>query len=61
VAFCWAKIEVDPESENHLIVEGCYWACPYERRRYDVTNPFAFPYLEEDLGYVDEEEASAER
>ena len=60
VAFCWAKIEVDPESENHLIVEGCYWACPYERRRYDVTNPFAFPYPEEDLGYVDEGEEGDE-
>jgi hypothetical protein len=24
--------------------------------RYDVTNPFSFPYPYEDLGYVDEAE-----
>lgn len=36
--FCWA--EITPfEDANTLFVEGCHWACPYEYRFYDFTDP----------------------
>ncbi len=37
-AFCWADYEFDAAS-NLLVVEGCHWACPYEFRFYDFSNP----------------------
>lgn len=36
--FCWATINPSPDGK-HLAVEGCYWACPYETRIYDFTDP----------------------
>jgi hypothetical protein len=61
-AFCWASIEPDSESENHLLVEGYIWGGPSYRMRYDVTNPFSFPYPEEYLGsaYDDDSDNEAE-
>ena len=45
-AFCWAGHEYHPASQL-LIVDGCYWACPYERRLYDFSNPMeGWPLLE---------------
>jgi hypothetical protein len=37
-AFCWVGSELSPD-ENILLIEGCHWACPYEFRFFDFTNP----------------------
>lgn len=37
-AFCWAGHKLSPDG-NTLMVEGCHWACPYEYRFYDFTDP----------------------
>ena len=36
--FCWAACEAAPDG-NTLVVNGCVWACPYELRFFDVTDP----------------------
>jgi len=36
--FCWADYRFDANSQL-LIVSGCIWACPYEYRLYDFSNP----------------------
>lgn len=36
--FCWAGHEFHPQTQL-LVVNGCYWACPYEDRTYDFSNP----------------------
>lgn len=37
-AFCWADCMLSPDG-NTLMVDGCHWACPYEFRFYDFTDP----------------------
>jgi hypothetical protein len=37
-AFCWINTHLSPD-ENTLVVEGCHWACPYEYRFFDFTDP----------------------
>ena len=37
-AFCWAQHSLSPDG-NTLMVDGCHWACPYEFRFYDFTDP----------------------
>lgn len=49
--FCWADIHPSPDGLT-LAVEGCYWACPYEVRLVDFTDPMNPPWLE--LGVADE-------
>lgn len=39
--FCFADVKVDGDE---LVVIGCYWAAPYERRVYDFSNPENLPY-----------------
>ena len=36
--FCWASYEFNVEQQM-LIVDGCIWACPYEYRFYDFSDP----------------------
>lgn len=36
--FCWVEYKCD-DSKTVLIVLGCYWACPYEYRFYDFSDP----------------------
>jgi len=36
--FCWALASLSPDS-NTLVVDGCHWACPYEFRFFDFTDP----------------------
>lgn len=36
--FCWTEAFLSPD-ENTLVVDGCYWACPYEYRFFDFTDP----------------------
>jgi hypothetical protein len=38
--FCWSEYRYDPRSEI-LVVCGCHWACPYEFRLYDFSDPMA--------------------
>lgn len=55
-AFCWAAYEFDIASQL-LVVDGCHWACPYEFRFYDFSNPMAgWPQLEAD-DYIDADNA----
>ena len=37
-AFCWAKCFLSPDG-NTLAVDGCIWACPYEFRFFDFSDP----------------------
>jgi len=41
--FCWAKHHVAPIGEV-LIVDGCFWACPYELVAFDFSQPMQLPY-----------------
>lgn len=45
--FCWAGFEYHAESQM-LIVDGCLWACPYEFRFYDFSDPMekGWPHIE---------------
>lgn len=44
--FCWTGVQLSPDS-NTLMVDGCYWACSYEWRFYDFTDPTkGWPELE---------------
>lgn len=36
--FCWSSRRFDATTQI-LIVAGCYWACPYEYRFYDFSDP----------------------
>ena len=36
--FCWASMTFE-DSQQMLIVDGCHWACPYEYRFYDFSQP----------------------
>lgn len=36
--FCWAASMLSPDGRT-LLVDGCHWACPYEYRFYDLTDP----------------------
>lgn len=38
--FCWASYEWVP-SMQALLVDGCYWAAPYEFRFYDFSDPMS--------------------
>ena len=42
--FCWSNIV--GIYNNKLIVEGCYWACPYECVVYNITNIEQLPLQE---------------
>ena len=45
--FCWAGAVYDVASKL-LIIEGCFWACPYEFRFYDFSDPMSgWPQLGE--------------
>jgi hypothetical protein len=51
--FCWVNHRFDSAS-CILTVDGCVWACPYEFRFYDFSDPMSgWPYLEIEDSYVD--------
>lgn len=56
--FCWTDYKYDPTNKL-LLVAGCYWACPYEFRVYDFSDPMGngWPHLKL---LRDEEELEAE-
>jgi hypothetical protein len=41
--FCWVNMMPSP-SGNLMAVDGCYWACPYEIKIYDFSNPMDLPF-----------------
>lgn len=43
--FCWAGVHPSPDG-TMLLVDGCYWACPYEIRIVDFTVPLELPWVE---------------
>ncbi len=44
--FCWGSHKYEP-SMQILVVDGCIWACPYEFRFYDFSDPMSgWPELE---------------
>lgn len=44
--FCWVDYRFDSESKI-LTVAGCFWACPYEYRFFDFSDPMkGWPWLE---------------
>jgi len=56
--FCWTGYKFDAEKVQ-LIVDGCYWACPYEIVTYDFSNPDVLPLPElkrEDMPDEDEDD-----
>lgn len=56
--FCWAGYELLGDGRT-LLVDGCYWACPYELRLYDVSDPasgWSLVEWPEEVEYVDSED-----
>jgi hypothetical protein len=48
--FCWADSTFDAGSQM-LVVCGCHWACPYEFRFFDFSNPMeGWPEIEAEGG-----------
>lgn len=43
--FCWAEI-IYFEQKELLVIDGCYWAAPYELVFYDFSDPMGLPYPE---------------
>ena len=51
IGFCWV-VHRFYEQSRILVVEGCIWACPYEFRFYDFSDPMqGWPELETE-GYI---------
>jgi hypothetical protein len=49
VGFCWAQYTFDKATQI-LVVDGCYWACPYEYRFFDFSDPMAgWPEIESEV------------
>lgn len=57
--FCWSSYRLLGDGKT-LLVDGCYWACPYEMKFFDVSNPMAgWPERElpADIDYLDPEKS----
>lgn len=56
-SFCWGSIGPASPSKTKLMVCGCYWACPYEHRVYDISNPMEtlYPIWQEDCDEIFED------
>jgi hypothetical protein len=53
--FCWSSYKYH-EASQLLVVAGCHWACPYEYRFYDFSDPMSgWPELEMEE-YVDDDD-----
>jgi hypothetical protein len=54
--FCWADYRFDVASRI-IVVSGCVWACPYEYKFYDFSDPMSgWPELETDMVCIDEDD-----
>jgi hypothetical protein len=47
--FCWAQYQFHREAKM-LVVDGCIWACPYEYRFYDFSDPMENGWPELEIG-----------
>lgn len=55
--FCWIESNFNKEHQI-LVVDGCHWACPYEFRFFDFSDPMnGWPEIELD-NYVDADKRS---
>lgn len=45
IAFCWADYTFNAELQL-LVVQGCHWACPYEIRFYNFSDPMVLGWPE---------------
>lgn len=59
VGFCWASYKFDEENKN-LIVDGCYWAFPYETVTYDFSDPDNLPLKELDRKDMEDDDEDDE-
>jgi len=52
--FCWAEYRFDAKSQV-VVVDGCFWACPYEFRFFDFSDPMekGWPRIEMEDSYAD--------
>jgi hypothetical protein len=52
--FCWIDHRFDPTSQT-LTAEGCIWACPFEYRFYDFSDPMenGWPEIKFEGAYAD--------
>jgi hypothetical protein len=55
--FCWADYRFDVKSQV-VIVDGCFWACDYEFKFFDFSDPMekGWPQIEMEDFYVDVDE-----
>src|SRR5277367_6210361 len=44
--FCRAAYYPFPNDPTKIMVEGCFWACPYELRVADISDPMVLPWTE---------------
>ncbi len=44
--FCF--VDVRQTAPDRILVNGCYWACPFEVLTFDVSDPLTLPYPELD-------------
>lgn len=53
--FCWTDMQFNAATQM-LVVDGCIWACPYEYRFYDFSDPMSgWPEVEPEVGiYADD-------
>ena len=50
--FCWTNYTYEPKAQM-LVVDGCIWACPYEYRFFDFSDPMnGWPEIKTE-SYVD--------
>jgi len=49
--FCWATHWLSQDGKT-LVVDGCYWACSYELKFFDFTNPRELPLPELEQGLL---------
>lgn len=54
--WCWANITSWDNATNKLRVEGCMWGMSYDITEFDLTNIHTFPWPEEYIGDVVEED-----
>jgi hypothetical protein len=53
--FCWASYRFEPTA-SIIIVAGCFWACPYEFKLYDFSDPMSgWPQIEPEDAYNDDD------
>lgn len=53
--FCWSSYRYDATNAM-LIVAGCFWACPYEYRFFDFSDPMSgWPEIESSDGADDDD------